>query len=120
MALKMEIPEDFEPGKVTALKKDSKSDTMYWVYPDNSAGKKYGDASAEETYQWAKSLFKEFPLEDSSRLGLMVVRGFVIDICIEAAVFRHRNLLGGPELWETFEDWQRVNNFKKKDEKKNE
>lgn len=119
MALKIELPKDFKPSEVESLKKEDRVDTMYWVYPKDSAPKKYGDASAEETYQWAKILFEEFPLKDSSKLDLMVIKSTVLDLCLGAAIFQYRNLFGGPELWDTFDEWERASKLTGKDKKKN-
>ena len=117
--LKVKIPKDFKPIKVDPPKKeeDTSSDAQWWVYDENGNGKKYGAATSDEVLTFAKGIFEDFPLKNVERLGLRVSRGAALDICLGVAINRHRNLFGGPELWDQLESWQRIDKLTKKEDK---
>lgn len=119
MALKLRLPEDFQPGEITHLKesKGQTPDTQWWIATKEGTHKKYGEASPDEILWFAKEMFGELPLEDSSRLNLRVVKSTILDICLGIAIHKHRNLFGGPELWESLEDWQRADKLVEKEDK---
>lgn len=119
MTLLVKVPKEHIPNKVNLFKENP--DVQYWVYLSNGTSKKYGEASAKEAFEWTKSLFQELPLKDCSSLKLMVAKSAILDICIDAAIIRNRNLFGGPEIWNNIPEWQRVSKIfktKEKEEKK--
>jgi hypothetical protein len=118
MGLRVEIPEDFKPVEPNNLKEFEERDVQYWIYTNDGTAKKYKDATAEETYEFIESLSDHIPVKDSSRLGLMVIKAAVTDIVLNIAIFYHRNLFGGPEYWESLEEWQRISTVIKKDNEK--
>lgn len=117
MGLKVNIPDGFTPSKPVPPREQDERTVQYWVYTDDDNGKNYKNATGEETYEWAKSLFDKLPIENGSRLGLMVAKARVLDLCMGAAIVQYRNLFGGPEFWDTLESWQRLDKPTKKEKK---
>lgn len=115
--MKVKLPEDFKPTQVKAPKGEEETpDSQWWIYTEDGTGKKYGEATKEEVFQFAKGMFADFPMKDASRLGLRVARSAILDVCLGVAIHQHRNLFGGPELWENLEDWERAPLLKKKED----
>lgn len=120
MGLKTELPEDFKPSEFIPLKdKRDLPDSQWWIGTKEGGTKKYGEATPEEVLWFAKRMFKDLRLEDGSKLTLRVAKGAVLDICLNIAMYRYRNLFGGPELWDNLEDWERTSKLAKKEKEEN-
>jgi hypothetical protein len=118
MTLKVKIPEDYQPEEFKSLKTKEDRDTQFWVYSQNGKAKVYKQASAIETFEFVKSLDDRNPIQDSSQLELMPTKALALDLGLQAAMLRTRNLFGGPEFWESMPEWQRANRiFRKKEDK---
>lgn len=119
MGLKTKIPKDFKPSEPAFVKRDHKPDVQYWVGIKDGTTKKYSKATQDEVYDWVKLLFKKIPIEDGYKLGLMTAKASLIDVSLSVAISQYRNLFGGPEFWESLDDWQRAGKIKGKEKKKN-
>jgi hypothetical protein len=118
MPLRLKIPEDFAPVEVHAWKKEGeRAKVKYWVYPNGQA-KSYLDCSAEEAAEWANSIFQSPILQAKAFYGLAPTKAILFDLVLALSSVKHRNLFGGPELWEQIPEWQRMKRLQEKEKAK--